>query len=354
MSKSYGNTIPLLIKCSGGGGGHGMRVVQNASELIMALKLTRAEGKKAFGNDTVYMERALRKPRHIEVQLFGYGDGKVAHLFTRACSVQRRYQKIIEEAPAPMVTAAKLRQMEQDAIKLAASLNYRGAGTAEFLLDEDGQHYFLEMNTRLQVEHAVTEMILGIDLVALQIQLAAGVDLSAPLLRLQDQQKTIHPRGHAIECRIYAENPLQNFAPAPGNIVHLRLPQGPNVRVDSGIYAGFQVPVFYDAMIAKFITWGPDRDTARRRMLRAIDETVITGITTNLQFLKQALQCNSFIRGDYSTKIIDDEKLLSKLADSSKQSDPHVLTAAAASYLEIQSQSNTPRDGEQLSAWQTK
>lgn len=286
LAKSIG--YPVIIKASGGGGGRGMRVVHTESHLINAIALTRSEAKAAFNNDKVYLEKYLQNPRHIEIQVFGDGRGNAIHLGERDCSIQRRHQKIIEEAPAPGITPEQRKNMGELCAQACRDMKYCGAGTMEFLY-EDGKFYFIEMNTRIQVEHPVTEMITGIDLVKEQLRIAAGEPLSC-------LQKDVHFRGHAIECRINAEDP-RTFAPSPGTISYFHAPGGPGIRVDSHIYGSYKVPPYYDSLIAKIIAHGETRELALARMRNALDETVIEGIRTNIPLHQDILRGNSFQKG---------------------------------------------------------
>lgn len=289
--------FPLMVKAAAGGGGRGMRFVSNARELIGAISSARAEALSAFGSDRLILERAVLRPRHVEVQVFGDSHGHVIHLGERDCSVQRRHQKVLEEAPCPVMTDDLRSRMGEAAVQAARSVDYVGAGTVEFLLNDGGEFFFLEMNTRLQVEHPVTEMVTGLDLVALQIRVAQGHTLGLT-------QDDIAMRGHAIEARLYAENPSQGFLPATGHIEHLSFPE--SVRVDSGIEAGSDVSPFYDPMIAKIIASGPDRQTARRHLVQALENTVLFGVPTNREFLIQALSAEAFVDGQATTAFIEE------------------------------------------------
>jgi acetyl-CoA carboxylase biotin carboxylase subunit len=279
---------PVIIKATGGGGGRGMRVVHTESHLINAIALTRSEAKAAFNNDQVYLEKYLQNPRHIEIQVLGDGEGGAIYLGERDCSIQRRHQKIIEEAPAPGITPEQRADIGELCSKACRDLKYRGAGTMEFLY-EDGQFYFIEMNTRIQVEHPVTELITGIDLVKEQIRIADGKKLTI-------KQSDIQIRGHAIECRINAEDP-RTFLPSPGTISYFHAPGGPGVRVDSHIYGSYKVPPYYDSLIAKIIVHGETREMALARMRSALDETVIEGIRTNIPLHQDILRGNTFQKG---------------------------------------------------------
>ena len=289
--------FPVLIKASAGGGGKGMRLVQSAEELPSALQSAAREAKSAFGDDTVYIEKYLEEPRHIEFQILADHFGHVIHLGERECSIQRRHQKIIEEAPS-VVLDDKLRQaMGKAAIQAAKACNYRNAGTIEFMLDKHHNFYFLEMNTRLQVEHPITEMTMGIDLVRQQIMIAAGEPLGL-------QQEDVKPRGHAMECRIYAEDPSHDFLPCPGPLLIHQEPKGPGVRNDCGVCQGGTIPLAYDPLISKLITWGENREAARKRMLRALKEYAVLGPETTISFLLDVLEHAAFIAGNTSTDFI--------------------------------------------------
>lgn len=288
---------PVLVKAGAGGGGWGMRVAGSPAELAAALQTAQAEARAAFGDDRVYLEKYVAEPRHIEFQILGDGEGRVIHLGERECSLQRRNQKVIEESPSVALTPALREQMGEMAVRAARSAGYTGAGTVEFLLDKEQNFYFLEMNTRIQVEHSVTEMVTGIDLVKEQIRLAAGEPLGYT-------QEEVRICGWAIECRINAEDPGRNFAPSPGVITAFLPPGGPGVRLDSAAFAGWRVPPHYDSLIAKLIAWGRDRDEALSRMERALSEFVIEGIKTNIPFHRKVLRDPLFRRGDFSTRFL--------------------------------------------------
>jgi acetyl-CoA carboxylase biotin carboxylase subunit len=286
---------PVLIKAAFGGGGKGMRLVHTRDELGPALERARSEAQRAFGNALVYIEKAILRPRHVEIQVLGDRDGNIVHLFERDCSIQRRHQKVVEETPCPVATPELIRKMGEVAVKGAAAVGYFSAGTFEFLLAEDGSFYFLEMNTRLQVEHPITEWVTGVDLVAEMVRVAAGLPISV-------KQESLVRRGASIECRIYAEDPSSSqFLPSPGTITALRTPGGPWVRDDSGFYEGATVPSHYDPLISKLSVWGPDRPAALARMRRALSEYVVTGIRTNLVFHEKLLAHPDFIAGRYHT-----------------------------------------------------
>jgi acetyl-CoA carboxylase biotin carboxylase subunit len=291
---------PLLVKAVAGGGGKGMRTVAEASELASAVRAARSEAGTAFGDAAVYLERRLVYPRHIEVQLLGDQHGTVVPFVERECSIQRRHQKVVEETPSTAVTPAMRSAITSAAAAVARGVGYTNAGTIEFLLDADGRFYFLEMNTRLQVEHPITEMVSGIDLVRWQIRIARGERLEL------DPEHTLAPNGHAIECRIYAEDPDNNFLPSPGRIVELRAPAGPGIRDDSGAAAGLDVPIFYDPMISKLVAWAETRPAAIRRMRRALAEYVVGGIRTTIPFFTWLLEQPEFLNGSFHTTYLDD------------------------------------------------
>jgi acetyl-CoA carboxylase, biotin carboxylase subunit len=287
----------VLIKAASGGGGRGMKVVPSEDQLETLMQQAGSEAKAAFGDATVYMEKYLGNPRHIEFQVFGDGNGQAIHLGERDCSLQRRHQKVLEEAPSPIITAEERSRMGGVVAKAMADMGYRGAGTIEFLW-EDGEFYFIEMNTRLQVEHPVTEMITGLDLVREQIRIAEGHPLT---LRQEDVQF----RGHAIECRINAEDP-RTFAPSPGTVKMYHAPGGMHVRVDSGLYQGYKVPPYYDSMIAKLIVYGTTREGALRRLRRALEEFVIEGMKTTIPLHQSLLDDPEFLKGDYTIKWLEE------------------------------------------------
>ncbi len=279
---------PVIIKAAGGGGGRGMRVVHSEAALLNAISLTQSEAESAFGNGTVYLEKFLDNPRHIEIQILADGNGNAVHLGERDCSMQRRHQKVIEEAPAPGITERQRNEIGARCVQACVELGYRGAGTFEFLF-QDGAFYFIEMNTRLQVEHPVTEMVTGIDIVKEQLRIAAGEGLSF-------SQADITLKGHAIECRINAEDPA-TFMPSPGTISHYHPPGGPGIRVESHLYNGYTVPPYYDSMIGKVIAWGSDREVSRMRMRGALGELVVDGIKTNTALHRTLLAEDGFVHG---------------------------------------------------------
>jgi acetyl-CoA carboxylase biotin carboxylase subunit len=297
--------FPVIIKAAAGGGGKGMRVATDAEGFGQAYNLARQEALAAFGSDQVYIEKYLARPRHIEIQVMGDQHGKLMHLCERDCSVQRRHQKLIEEAPSPAVDQALRDRIGGAAVKLAEEIAYVGAGTVEFLLDDDGSFYFMEMNTRIQVEHPVTEMCTNFDLVKEQIRVAAGLPIS---LMLHGNRL----RGHAIECRVNAEDPSRNFQPSPGLITAYHPPGGPGVRVDTHIYDGYTVPPFYDSLLAKVIVHGNDRDEALARMRQALDSFIIEGVTTTIPFLARVMRHSEFVAGRVDTKFLEREPQLLK------------------------------------------
>jgi acetyl-CoA carboxylase biotin carboxylase subunit len=289
---------PLMIKASAGGGGKGMRIVYEEKDLEKAFNYASNEAQQAFGDSRVYIEKYISSPKHIEVQVLGDRHGNAIHLFERDCSIQRRHQKLVEEAPSPVIDEETRQRMGNVAVKAAISVGYDSAGTIEFLYDrESKEFYFMEMNTRIQVEHPVSEAITGLDLIKYQIKIANGEKLDL-------EQKDVHRSGHAIECRINAEDPAKEFNPSPGKITQLRLPGGPGIRIDSGIYQGYVIPPFYDSMAAKLITWGTDRREAIERMKRALAEFYIEGIKTTIPFHQKVMIHKEFLRGQYTTDFV--------------------------------------------------
>jgi acetyl-CoA carboxylase biotin carboxylase subunit len=302
---------PLIVKAVAGGGGKGMRVVDRPAALVESIRTARSEAGSAFGNSAVYFERRIAHPRHIEIQLLGDQHGTVIPFVERECSIQRRHQKVVEESPSMAVSPEVRRRMAAAAAAVARAVNYTSAGTIEFLLDEHGEFFFLEMNTRLQVEHPVTEMVTAIDLVQWQIRIARGEKLDI------DPERALTPLGHAIECRIYAEDPDEGFMPSPGLIRGLRPAAGPGIRDDGGVSAGYTVPVFYDSMIAKLIAWAPSRPEAIHRMSRALREYQVLGIRTTIPFFLWLMRQPAYIRGEYDTTYLD--RLLAEHADDSPE-----------------------------------
>ena len=292
--------FPVMLKAAAGGGGKGMRMVGSEKEIASAARAARSEARSSFGDDRIYVEKFIDTPRHIEVQVMGDTHGTVVHLYERECSIQRRHQKVVEESPSPLLDTKTREEMGRVAVQAAKAVDYVGAGTIEFLADAKRNFYFLEMNTRIQVEHPITEMVTGIDLVRTQIEVAAGQ-------KLPFRQQDVKQRGWAIECRIYAEDPEQNFFPAPGRIETLRVPSGLGIRDDSGVYEGFEVTTHYDPMISKLVAWGATRDEAIARMERALSEYVVHGPTTNIEFHRWILRHPRFRAGDFDTRFIDQE-----------------------------------------------
>jgi acetyl-CoA carboxylase biotin carboxylase subunit len=292
--------FPLMIKASAGGGGKGMRVVHEKKNLEKAYNFASTEAQQAFGDSRVYIEKYISSPKHIEVQILGDRHGNVIHLFERDCSIQRRHQKLVEEAPGAIINEPTRKQMGDVAVKAAKSVGYDSAGTIEFLYDQvTKEFFFMEMNTRIQVEHPVSEAITGVDLIKYQIKIANDEKLDL-------EQEQLQPRGHAIECRINAEDPNNDFSPSPGKITQLMLPGGPGVRIDSGVYPGYTIPPFYDSMVAKLITWGIDRREAVERMKRALVEFYIEGIRTTIPFHKKVMKNKEFLRGQYTTDFVSE------------------------------------------------
>jgi acetyl-CoA carboxylase biotin carboxylase subunit len=335
--------FPVLIKAAGGGGGKGMRVVREKKDLVTSMKQAIGEAQSAFGNPTIFVEKFLEAPRHIEFQILADNHGNVVHLFERECSIQRRHQKLIEESPSAIMTNELRQRMGAAAVKAVTASHYTNAGTVEFMVDKDKKFYFLEMNTRLQVEHPVTELITGVDIVREQLHIASGEEL-----RLV--QKNIAMRGSAIECRISAEDPENNFAPSTGRITELIEPGGPGVRFDSGIYEGFEVPIYYDPLIAKLLVWAPTRNDAIVRMKRALCETIIRGIKTSIPFHVLVMDNSNFITGAYDTTFID--RLLGKITYEKKNYEAAAIAAAIGKILQEQRMSTgAVQQRSQISRW---
>lgn len=319
---------PVMLKASAGGGGKGMRFVESEADLKAALETAQSEAMAGFGDDAVYVEKAVMRPRHIEIQVFSDTHGNHVHLGERECSIQRRHQKVVEEAPSPINSEELRAEMGACAVKVAAAVNYVGAGTVEFLVsDVDRSFYFLEMNTRLQVEHPVTELVTGIDLVREQIRVAAGEKLSFT-------QSDISLTGHAIECRVYAEDPENNFLPSPGQITRLRLPRGPGIRDDGGVYEGAEVSIYYDPMISKFCVHGRDRAEAIDRMRRALAEYEVGGIKTTLPFFRELMDDAEFIEGKLDTGFIPRFNDRRKVGETTEIERDIAIIAAALAYSE--------------------
>ena len=340
--------FPIMVKASGGGGGKGLRVVPRQEDLEPALRIAGSEAHASFRDSRVFLEKYLEQPRHVEVQILGDRNGHLIHLGERECSTQRRHQKLIEESPSPVVTPELRADLGRAAVAVARASGYHNAGTVEFLLERDGgngwRFYFLEMNTRLQVEHPVTELVTGVDLVREQIRIAAGEPLGW-------RQEDLRLQGHALECRIYAEDPDNEFLPAPGRIRDLLEPGGPGIRVDSGVYAGFQVPVHYDPLISKLISFGEDRREALRRMKRALDEYRIAGVTTTIPFFSSLMENPGFVRGDLHTGLVDELMAGGRQEETTDESVP-LLAAAIHRFLEAgEKKSPAPAAG---SAWKSR
>jgi len=314
---------PVIVKASAGGGGKGMRIVCGEKDLRPALEAGMREAKSAFGDESVYLEKYIEEPRHVEFQVLADNAGATVHLFERECSIQRRHQKIVEETPSPALDPDLRARMAETAKKAMRAAGYNNAGTVEFLLDKDRNFYFLEVNARLQVEHPVTELVTGVDLVRRQILIAAGEKLSL-------RQEDLRQRGHAIECRICAEDPENNFLPSSGKISFLKEPQGPGVRYDSGIYGGWEVPIYYDPILAKLIVWAEDREMACRRMAAALDDFVILGIHTTIGFLKDIINHPEFRAGRTNTAFI--KNYFDGWKESGKNEDKLRLALAAAAF----------------------
>ncbi|MDD2963381.1 MAG: acetyl-CoA carboxylase biotin carboxylase subunit [Bacteroidales bacterium] len=290
--------LPVMIKASAGGGGKGMRLVRHRDEIKDAIRAARSEAKAAFGDDAIFIEKYIDSPHHIEFQILADKHGNTLHLFERECSVQRRHQKVVEETPSPLMTPQLRMEMGEKAVMAARSVQYYGAGTIEFIVDDNLNYYFLEMNTRLQVEHPITERVVGVDLVKQQISIANG-----EVLKLK--QNDLKQNGHAIECRIYAEDPDNNFMPSPGIIQHITEPLGLGVRHDGYVYEGYEIPIYYDPMISKLIVWAGSRQEAIDRMRRALYAYKITGVKTSIRFLKRIMESRDFIEGNYNTHFIE-------------------------------------------------
>ncbi|MEN8225278.1 MAG: acetyl-CoA carboxylase biotin carboxylase subunit [Bacteroidota bacterium] len=290
--------LPVMVKASAGGGGKGMRLVSKEKDILSSLRAAQSEARAAFGNDAIYIEKYIESPHHIEFQVLGDNHGNAIHLFERECSVQRRHQKVVEETPSPLMNPEIRAEMGAFAVAAAKAVNYSGAGTIEFIVDDDLNYYFLEMNTRLQVEHPITERVVGVDLVKEQINIANGFEL-------QLKQDELRQNGHAIECRIYAEDPENNFMPSPGVIRHITEPLGLGVRHDGYVYEGYEIPIHYDPLISKLIIWATTREEAIARMKRALYAYKITGVKTSIPFLNRIMETPDFVKGKYNTHFIE-------------------------------------------------
>ncbi len=333
--------LPVMIKASAGGGGKGMRLVYKEQDIKSSLEAAKSEAKDAFGDDSVYIEKYITSPHHIEFQVLADKYGNIIHLCERECSVQRRHQKIVEETPSPLMTDGLRKEMGNKAIEAARSVNYEGAGTIEFLVDDKLNYYFLEMNTRLQVEHPITERVTGVDLVKEQIRIASGEPLSY-------KQGDIFQDGHAIECRVYAEDPGNDFMPCPGKVVKITEPMGLGVRTDGYVYEGYEVPVHYDPMISKVITWGKTREEAIDRMLRSLKEYNIMGIKTTIDLLERIMEIPRFREGRYDTHFIEEhyDELLGPRDHTEKTGDLAMIVA----YLEYAGKRDLMKNGESFNS----
>lgn len=318
--------LPVMIKASAGGGGKGMRLVKKEADIVSSLRAARSEAKSAFGDDSVYIEKYIGSPHHIEFQVLADRFGNTVHLFERECSVQRRHQKVVEETPSPVLTPEVRKIMGEHAVAAAKAVNYEGAGTIEFIMDDNLNFYFLEMNTRLQVEHPITERVVGVDLVKEQINIAEGHPLPF-------RQEDLHQTGHAIECRIYAEDTDNNFMPNPGTIAHITEPHGLGIRCDGYVYPGYTIPIYYDPMISKLIVWDKSRTEAISRMKRALYEYKITGVKTSIKFLERIMDTAEFREGHYNTHFIENNlKYLLTDTECDKYCEDLALIAAYIEY----------------------
>ena len=333
---------PVMIKASAGGGGKGMRIVRDEKSLKTSLEAGKREAKTAFGDASVYLEKCIQRPRHVEFQVLADKNGNVVHLFERECSIQRRHQKIVEETPSTAIDQTLRERMGASAVEVVRATGYSNAGTVEFLLDEDGKYYFLEVNARIQVEHPVTEMVTGVDLVKWQIRIAAGESLDFA-------QEDLQQRGHAIECRLYAENPANGFLPSLGRIHLFKSPSGPGIRLDSGIYSGYEVTRFYDPILAKLITWGEDRESARKRMVHALHDTVILGIASTIPYSIQIMEHDAFKQGMTMTDFI--EKNLSTWTGEPREETLRIALMAAALQAEASGPGLSSSEGSSRSAY---
>jgi acetyl-CoA carboxylase biotin carboxylase subunit len=340
--------FPIMLKASAGGGGKGLRLVGAAGELESAYRTARSEAQNAFNDPSVYIEKYIERPRHVEIQILGDEHGNLIYLGERECSLQRRHQKVMEECPSPIMTGDLRRRMGETAVRIGKLAGYTNAGTVEFLVDAERNFYFLEMNTRLQVEHPVTEMVLGIDLVKEQLRLAAGEKLAL-------RQEDVHMRGAAIECRVYAEDPANNFFPCPGTIRRLQAPRGPGVRTDSGVYEGWTVPIEYDPLLAKLVVWGSDRAEAIARLRRALDEYEVFGIQTTIPFFRSIIGHPDFNAGRIDTGFIDRALAEGILVDGEPSSEEVrvALLAAALDAMNAPSNGVVPPKDAAKSGWTT-
>lgn len=337
--------LPVMIKASAGGGGKGMRLVKKESEIVSSVRAARSEALAAFGNDAVYIEKYITSPHHIEFQILGDEHGNVVHLFERECSIQRRHQKMIEETPSPLMTPELREKMGKSAVEAAKAVNYTGAGTIEFLVDNNLNYYFLEMNTRLQVEHPITERVTGVDLVKQQIKIAQGEVLEL-------KQEELYQRGHSIECRIYAEDPDNNFMPSAGKIYKISEPLGLGVRTDGYVYEGYVIPIYYDPMISKLVIWGKNREESINRMRRALYEYKITGVKTSIKYLERIMMNQNFIDGKYDTHFIENNQEDLMNYKPCEDCSDMVIIAAYIDYL--QKINNTTENKKEFAAPQSR
>ena len=338
--------LPVMIKASAGGGGKGMRLVSTIDEFSSSLRLAKSEAMNAFGDDSVYIERYIQSPHHIEFQILADSYGNTVHLFERECSIQRRHQKVIEETPSPLMNPELRREMGEKAVMAAKAVNYKGAGTIEFIVSDQLEYYFLEMNTRLQVEHPVTERVVGVDLVKEQINIANGNPLPFG-------QGDLRQHGHSIQCRVYAEDPDNNFMPNPGIIKHITEPHGLGSRCDGYVYEGYEIPIYYDPMITKLISWGETRAEAIARMKRGLYEYKITGVKTNIKFLEKIMDTGDFIRGEYNTHFIEkNEEVLKASRKCGTECEDMAIMAAFIDFIVKMERIQPPRyTGELGSNW---
>jgi acetyl-CoA carboxylase biotin carboxylase subunit len=338
--------LPVMVKASAGGGGKGMRLISDEEEIVAGVSAAKSEAKAAFGNDAVYIEKYINSPHHIEFQVLADKHGNCIHLFERECSVQRRHQKVVEETPSPIMTPEVREEMGKHAVAAAKAVDYASAGTIEFIVDDDLNYYFLEMNTRLQVEHPITERVVGVDLVKEQINIANGNKLSW-------KQEDLTQNGHAIEVRIYAEDPDNNFMPSPGLVKHITEPLGLGVRHDGYIYEGYSIPMFYDPMVSKLIVWAPTRIEAIDRMKRALHAYKIVGIKTTIPFLSRIMDVPDFKKGKYNTHFIQDNQkaLEPKETATQKTKDVMAITAFYDYITKLETNKSNGNAGGQVSNW---
>jgi len=342
--------FPILVKAAAGGGGKGMRIVYENDNLKEILESTSREAKNYFGDGSIFIEKYVEEPRHIEFQVMGDNFGNVVHLFERECTIQRRYQKIIEESPSPTLSPEIRNKMGADAVKISKEVGYNSAGTIEFLVDKNLNYYFLEMNTRIQVEHPITEMVTGVDLVEEQIKIAAGNELSL-------KQESLSQNGHAIECRVYAEDPSNKFMPSPGEMTFYKQPEGENIRVDSGINKAGTIHSFFDPMISKLVVWSPNRELARKKSIAALNNYIIHGIKTNISYLSQMLKHSAFVENKISTKFCDEhtDEILEKIKNTNNEFDSKIHLFAFAVYsLKISDLKQNKNIWNEIGYWRNK